>query len=55
MQNIMQVKSELPSTYKDYCRQQFRWSCGGAHLFRQVAKDILAAKVGFSSPSLANL
>ncbi|XP_051214242.1 probable glucomannan 4-beta-mannosyltransferase 7 [Lolium perenne] len=40
----IRVKSELPSTYKDYCRQQFRWSCGGAHLFRQVAKDILAAK-----------
>ncbi|KQK15078.1 hypothetical protein BRADI_1g20500v3 [Brachypodium distachyon] len=38
------VKSELPSTYKAYCRQQFRWSCGGANLFRKIAKDILAAK-----------
>lgn len=40
----IRVKSELPSTYKAYCRQQFRWSCGGAHLFRKVAKDILTAK-----------
>uniref|UniRef100_A0A0E0KEB3 glucomannan 4-beta-mannosyltransferase n=1 Tax=Oryza punctata TaxID=4537 RepID=A0A0E0KEB3_ORYPU len=24
----LKVKSELPSTYKAYCRQQFRWSCG---------------------------
>ncbi|VAH43514.1 unnamed protein product [Triticum turgidum subsp. durum] len=40
----IRVKSELPSTYKAYCRQQFRWSCGGAHLFRNVAKDILTAK-----------
>ncbi|GJN10927.1 hypothetical protein PR202_ga29075 [Eleusine coracana subsp. coracana] len=28
----IRVKSELPSTYKAYCRQQFRWSSGGANL-----------------------
>ncbi|KAF0911805.1 hypothetical protein E2562_012294 [Oryza meyeriana var. granulata] len=38
------VKSELPSTYKAYCRQQFRWSCGGANLFRKMIWDVLAAK-----------
>ncbi|KAL6657017.1 hypothetical protein ACP70R_004797 [Stipagrostis hirtigluma subsp. patula] len=38
------VKSELPSTYKGYCRQQFRWSSGGANLFRKMAKDVLVAK-----------
>jgi len=40
----VRVKSELPSTYKAYCRQQFRWSSGGAHLFRKMAKDVLVAK-----------
>ncbi|CAN6199921.1 unnamed protein product [Urochloa humidicola] len=40
----IRVKSELPSTYKAYCRQQFRWSSGGAHLFRKMAKDVLVAK-----------
>ncbi|XP_062186840.1 probable glucomannan 4-beta-mannosyltransferase 7 [Phragmites australis] len=40
----IKVKSELPSTYKAYCRQQFRWSSGGANLFRKMAKDIMAAK-----------
>ncbi|VAH27727.1 unnamed protein product [Triticum turgidum subsp. durum] len=38
------VKSELPSSYKAYCRQQFRWACGGANLFRKVAIDILTSK-----------
>ncbi|OQU90316.1 hypothetical protein SORBI_3002G385800 [Sorghum bicolor] len=40
----IRVKSELPSTYKAYCRQQFRWSSGGANLFRKMAKDVLFAK-----------
>ncbi|XP_062190164.1 probable glucomannan 4-beta-mannosyltransferase 7 [Phragmites australis] len=40
----IRVKSELPSTYKAYCRQQFRWSSGGANLFRKMAKDVLVAK-----------
>uniref|UniRef100_A0A0D9VUJ9 glucomannan 4-beta-mannosyltransferase n=1 Tax=Leersia perrieri TaxID=77586 RepID=A0A0D9VUJ9_9ORYZ len=40
----IRVKSELPSTYKAYCRQQFRWSCGGANLFRKMVWDVLAAK-----------
>lgn len=40
----VRVKSELPSTYKAYCRQQFRWSSGGANLFRKMAKDVLFAK-----------
>ncbi|KAF8668835.1 hypothetical protein HU200_052036 [Digitaria exilis] len=40
----VRVKSELPSTYRAYCRQQFRWSSGGAHLFRKMAKDVLVAK-----------
>lgn len=46
----IQVKSELPSTYKAYCRQQFRWSSGGAHLFRKMAKDVLVAKVSLYPP-----
>ncbi|KAL5198145.1 hypothetical protein ABZP36_001657 [Zizania latifolia] len=40
----IRVKSELPSTYGAYCRQQFRWSCGGANLFRKMAMDVLIAK-----------
>uniref|UniRef100_A0A0E0GMX6 glucomannan 4-beta-mannosyltransferase n=1 Tax=Oryza nivara TaxID=4536 RepID=A0A0E0GMX6_ORYNI len=40
----LRVKSELPSTYKAYCRQQFRWSCGGANLFRKMIWDVLVAK-----------
>ncbi|KAK3125784.1 hypothetical protein QOZ80_7BG0609720 [Eleusine coracana subsp. coracana] len=40
----IRVKSELPSTYKAYCRQQFRWSSGGANLFRKMAKDVFIAK-----------
>ncbi|XP_048560620.1 probable glucomannan 4-beta-mannosyltransferase 7 isoform X2 [Triticum urartu] len=40
----IRVKSELPSSYKAYCRQQFRWACGGANLFRKVAIDILTSK-----------
>uniref|UniRef100_A0A0D3FJ41 glucomannan 4-beta-mannosyltransferase n=1 Tax=Oryza barthii TaxID=65489 RepID=A0A0D3FJ41_9ORYZ len=43
----LRVKSELPSTYKAYCRQQFRWSCGGANLFRKMIWDVLVAKVPF--------
>ncbi|EEE67643.1 hypothetical protein OsJ_25231 [Oryza sativa Japonica Group] len=40
----IRVKSELPSTYGAYCRQQFRWACGGANLFRKIAMDVLVAK-----------
>ncbi|XP_073156004.1 glucomannan 4-beta-mannosyltransferase 2-like [Henckelia pumila] len=30
----LQVKSELPSTFKAYRSQQYRWSCGPSNLFR---------------------
>ncbi|CAM8889105.1 unnamed protein product [Rhodiola kirilowii] len=36
----LKVKSELPSTYKAYCHQQHRWSCGPANLFRKTALEI---------------
>ncbi|KAJ4753424.1 cellulose synthase like [Rhynchospora pubera] len=41
--NELRVKSELPTTFKAYCRQQHRWVCGAANLFRKMAWDIIVA------------
>jgi hypothetical protein len=41
----LQVKSELPSSLKAYRRQQHRWTCGAANLFRKTGKEILLTKV----------
>ncbi|KAG6480033.1 hypothetical protein ZIOFF_063510 [Zingiber officinale] len=41
---LIQVKSELPSSYKAYRYQQHRWACGPANLFKKMALDILMAK-----------
>lgn len=41
----MQVKNELPSTFKAYRFQQHRWSCGPANLFRKMTKEILLCEV----------
>ncbi|CAM8955079.1 unnamed protein product [Rhodiola kirilowii] len=40
----LQVKNELPSTFKAYRYQQHRWSCGPANLFRKMAKEIITNK-----------
>ncbi|GMG98479.1 hypothetical protein Nepgr_000319 [Nepenthes gracilis] len=40
----LQVKSELPSTFKAFRLQQHRWSCGPANLFRKVALEIIRNK-----------
>ncbi|KAG1334459.1 Glucomannan 4-beta-mannosyltransferase 9 [Cocos nucifera] len=40
----IKVKSELPSTYKAYCHQQHRWTCGAANLFRKMAWDVILSK-----------
>ncbi|KAM0952964.1 putative glucomannan 4-beta-mannosyltransferase [Dioscorea sansibarensis] len=40
----VKVQSELPSTYKAYRNQQYRWSCGPANLFRKTAFEILKTK-----------
>ncbi|WOL01047.1 putative mannan synthase 11 [Canna indica] len=40
----LEVKSELPSSYKAYRYQQHRWSCGPANLFKKMAIDIIKAK-----------
>ncbi|XP_064999306.1 glucomannan 4-beta-mannosyltransferase 1-like isoform X3 [Musa acuminata AAA Group] len=40
----LQVKNELPSTFKAYRFQQHRWSCGPANLFRKMLKEILCCK-----------
>ncbi|KAL1817350.1 hypothetical protein DCAR_0521787 [Daucus carota subsp. sativus] len=40
----VQVKSELPSTFKAFRYQQHRWSCGPANLFRKMAVEILTNK-----------
>ncbi|KAG1342517.1 putative glucomannan 4-beta-mannosyltransferase 9 [Cocos nucifera] len=34
------VKSELPSTFKAYRNQQYRWACGPSNLFRKIAEEI---------------
>ncbi|XP_011044347.1 PREDICTED: glucomannan 4-beta-mannosyltransferase 2-like [Populus euphratica] len=40
----LQVKSELPSTFKAFRFQQHRWSCGPANLFRKMAMEIVRNK-----------
>ncbi|KAJ3705761.1 hypothetical protein LUZ61_009466 [Rhynchospora tenuis] len=40
----IQVKSELPSTFKAYRFQQHRWSCGPANLFKKMAVEIIQNK-----------
>ncbi|GLT82068.1 hypothetical protein SLE2022_004810 [Rubroshorea leprosula] len=37
----LQVKSELPSTFKAFRFQQHRWSCGPANLFRKMVWEIV--------------
>lgn len=44
----LQVKSELPSTFKAFRFQQHRWSCGPANLFRKMVMEIIRNKVGSS-------
>ncbi|TVU05737.1 hypothetical protein EJB05_48918, partial [Eragrostis curvula] len=36
----IQVKSELPSTFKAYRFQQHRWSCGPANLLRKMIPEV---------------
>ncbi|KAJ0987426.1 hypothetical protein J5N97_005782 [Dioscorea zingiberensis] len=40
----VKVQSELPSTYKAYRNQQYRWSCGPANLLRKTALEIIKTK-----------
>ncbi|XP_068661158.1 glucomannan 4-beta-mannosyltransferase 9-like isoform X1 [Aristolochia californica] len=40
----LQVKNELPSTFKAYRYQQHRWSCGPANLFRKMVMEIIRNK-----------
>ncbi|KAG8484826.1 hypothetical protein CXB51_021232 [Gossypium anomalum] len=40
----LQVKSELPSTFKAFRFQQHRWSCGPANLFRKMVWEIITNK-----------
>ncbi|XAR52287.1 Glucomannan 4-beta-mannosyltransferase [Bertholletia excelsa] len=40
----LEVKNELPSTFKAYRYQQHRWSCGPANLFRKMAMEIVRNK-----------
>ncbi|BAF08078.1 glucomannan 4-beta-mannosyltransferase 1 [Oryza sativa Japonica Group] len=40
----VQVKSELPSTFKAFRFQQHRWSCGPANLFRKMLMEIVRNK-----------
>ncbi|KAH7542046.1 hypothetical protein FEM48_Zijuj02G0031900 [Ziziphus jujuba var. spinosa] len=40
----LQVKSELPSTFKAFRFQQHRWSCGPANLFRKMVMEIVKNK-----------
>ncbi|XP_078160021.1 putative glucomannan 4-beta-mannosyltransferase 7 [Carex rostrata] len=42
--NELRVKSELPTTFKAYCRQQHRWASGAVNLFRKMAWEIIVAK-----------
>ncbi|XP_074366339.1 glucomannan 4-beta-mannosyltransferase 9-like isoform X1 [Apium graveolens] len=43
VENI-QVRSELPSTFKAFRYQQHRWSCGPANLFKKMAIEIATNK-----------
>jgi beta-mannan synthase len=40
----VEVKNELPSTFKAYRFQQHRWSCGPANLWRKMTMEILQNK-----------
>ncbi|KAL6606930.1 hypothetical protein ACP70R_042583 [Stipagrostis hirtigluma subsp. patula] len=40
----VKVKSELPSNLKAYRRQQHRWTCGAANLFRKTGAEIVVTK-----------
>ncbi|XP_022144694.1 glucomannan 4-beta-mannosyltransferase 9-like [Momordica charantia] len=40
----LQVKNELPSTFKAFRFQQHRWSCGPANLFRKMVLEIARNK-----------
>ncbi|XP_021899067.1 glucomannan 4-beta-mannosyltransferase 2 [Carica papaya] len=40
----LQVKSELPSTFRAFRFQQHRWSCGPANLFRKMVMEIVKNK-----------
>ncbi|XP_011088832.1 probable mannan synthase 11 isoform X1 [Sesamum indicum] len=40
----IEVKSELPSTFKAFRSQQHRWSCGPANLFRKMVTEIAKNK-----------
>ncbi|CAI9780180.1 unnamed protein product [Fraxinus pennsylvanica] len=40
----LEVKNELPSTFKAYRYQQHRWSCGPANLFRKMFVEILTCE-----------
>ncbi|KAL6521069.1 hypothetical protein OROGR_017638 [Orobanche gracilis] len=44
----LEVKNELPSTFKAYRYQQHRWSCGPANLFRKMFKEIIICEVRVS-------
>lgn len=41
----LQVKNELPSTFKAFRYQQHRWSCGPANLFKKMVGEIIKNKV----------
>ncbi|KAL6534148.1 hypothetical protein OROHE_013073 [Orobanche hederae] len=45
----LEVKNELPSTFKAYRYQQHRWSCGPANLFRKMFKEIIICERVYSS------
>nr|GLL36319.1 mannan synthase 1-like [Ipomoea trifida] len=40
----LEVKNELPSTFKAYRFQQHRWSTGPANLFRKMFKEIIKSE-----------
>ncbi|KMZ75161.1 Glucomannan 4-beta-mannosyltransferase, family GT2 [Zostera marina] len=40
----LQVKNELPSTFKAFRYQQHRWSCGPANLFKKMVGEIIRNK-----------
>lgn len=40
----LEVKSELPSTFKAFRSQQYRWFCGPNNLFRKTVMDIARSK-----------
>uniref|UniRef100_A0A164ZE66 glucomannan 4-beta-mannosyltransferase n=1 Tax=Daucus carota subsp. sativus TaxID=79200 RepID=A0A164ZE66_DAUCS len=48
----IEVKSELPSTFKAFRYQQHRWSCGPSNLFKKMAFEIATNKVNYQVMSL---